>query len=95
MAAPYNSERELRPEELKAIITELGVSNPVMSYRIVGSRIELNLLGGAVVRGKIDNEDLSNLSKKDLYALAKGLGISGRTKMSRKELEEAILSYSN
>ena len=95
MAEPYNSERELKPEELKAVIDELKVSNPVMSYRIVGSRIELNLLGGAIVRGTIDNEDLSNLSLKDLKSLATGLNIQGRSKMSREELEEAILSYSN
>lgn len=95
MAQPKDSERELSPEELMAVASELSVTNPIMAYRVVGSIIELFLYGGQTVTGSIDNEDLSNLSMKDLYSLAQGLGIVGRSKMSRDELEEAILSYSN
>ena len=48
---------------------------------------------GSVVEGAVDNEDLSALSMSDLRKLAAGLGIPGRSKMKREELEEAILSY--
>ena len=93
MARAANSDRELSPEELKLIAADLEVNNPIMSYRVVGSTIELRLLGGLVIQGPIDNEDLSNLSMKDLYSIAQGLKITGRSRMSRDELEEAILSY--
>jgi hypothetical protein len=87
------SDRELRPRELKALASELEVNNPIMSYKVTGSTIELRLLGGAIVQGAISNEDLSALSLKELRSLSAGLGISGRSKMKREELEEAILSY--
>jgi DNA end-binding protein Ku len=35
-------------------------------------------------------EDLSDLSKDDLYEKAQELGVSGRSKMSRKQLEQAV-----
>ena len=60
-----DSERELSPEELKAAASDLSVTSPIMAYRVVGSSVELFLLGGRSVTGSVDNEDLSSLSMKD------------------------------
>ncbi|HET6966029.1 MAG TPA: Rho termination factor N-terminal domain-containing protein, partial [Acidimicrobiales bacterium] len=52
--------------------------------------------GGGSPKGKTagggakPGEDLSELSKDDLYERAQELGVSGRSKMSRKELEQAV-----
>jgi hypothetical protein len=38
------------PESVRQAAAELGVDKPIMSYKVIGDRIELHLLGGSVVK---------------------------------------------
>jgi hypothetical protein len=82
---------------IKQAVDELGVDKPIMSYRVVGNRVELYLLGGDVAvwpgrSGRI--YDFEQLSLKELRRTARMYNIRGRSKMSRAQLIEALEALS-
>ena len=68
----------------------MEVDKPIMSYKVVGSRIELHLLGGSVA--VLDSIDYSILTLTALRRLASESKIPGRSKMNREELIRALES---
>jgi hypothetical protein len=86
---------------LKQAVAELGVDKPIMSYRVVGDRIELHLLGGDIIHWPYlsgpavpdQNAQLSSLSVVKLRRLARKHKIRGRSKMSRAQLIEALEAH--
>lgn len=84
---------ELSQRQLLDIAAELEVNVPIMNYRVVGDRVELFLYGGQVVSSiPPDAVYLEDLTKQYLYKFAANLDISGRSKMNKDQLIEAILS---
>jgi len=83
---------------VKQAVKELGVDKPIMSYRVVGDRVELHLLGGSIVRWPAidDPEDplsdsgLDFWTLKEIKNLASIHKIPGRSKMNRDQLIEAL-----
>ena len=73
---------DLSREELKVIAQKLGINQPILAHKVVGSRVELRLLGGSTaVYTKEDAVDilqlLANLSVKELKTLASLFNIQG------------------
>lgn len=82
---------------VKQAAVELGVDKPIMSYKVVGNRVELHLLGGSVAVWTRRSPGpyrrravLSRLSTKELRRQARLHEIRGRSKMSRSQLIDAI-----
>jgi hypothetical protein len=69
-----------------------GVDKPIMSYRVVGGRLELYLLGGSVVYHKLyhSNPIYRDMGLAELKKLATSHKIPGRSKMNRIQLIEAL-----
>ena len=88
--------RELSQKQLLEIAHEQDVDVPILSYRIVGDRIELNLYGGQVISAPAELPQfatvLEDLPLAKLRKMAADLDIPGRSKMDKNELIEAILS---
>ncbi|MGD2079029.1 MAG: Rho termination factor N-terminal domain-containing protein [Chloroflexota bacterium] len=96
------SNQALSPQELKAIMQSEGINNPVLATRVVGGRIELHLLGGAVILAPSpqQNEDandqlpspkLSSLTVDQLQQVAADLGMSGYSRLRKQQLIDALL----
>ena len=87
--------KELSQRQLLEIAHNQSVDVPIMNYRIVGGRVELFLYGGQVISSPAGDSKpasmLEKMSVKELYTIASALEISGRSKMGKDELVEAIL----
>ena len=87
---------ELSQKQLLSIAHDQDVDVPVLSYRIVGDRVELNLYGGRVISALTgfpqSASSLEDLPISRLRKMAADLDIPGRSKMDKDELIEAILS---
>lgn len=95
--------QELTSLEIKEIAIQLDINTPILSYRVVGDRVELHLLGGAtaVWDPAIVNKPttpavdllslLSGMTVKELKAVAKELSIDTPKRMKKAELIEAIM----
>lgn len=85
-------QNELTDLQLRHIIDTAEIDTPIVAHRIVGSRVELTLLGGTIVQA--DNPfaapDLSQLKVKELKQIAKQLQIPGHSKMNQDQLIAAI-----
>jgi oligoribonuclease (3'-5' exoribonuclease) len=67
----------------------LEVDKPIMSHRVVGSRIELHLLGGSVA--VLDSHPFyRDMGVSELKQLARRHKIRGRSKMNRDQLIQAL-----
>ena len=64
-------DKQLKPEELQAAAKQLGVNNPIMAHKVVGNRVELHLLGGAVVKGPTPTASAPVLGPTDLDSLSR------------------------
>ena len=83
---------------VKKAAIKLGIDKPIMSYKVVGDRIELHLYGGSIVMwpppgkrlhpGLIDQ--LEDTPVSDLRKLAREYHIAGRSKMTRDQLIAAL-----
>ena len=83
---------KLTPDQLKSIVSTLKINQPVMSYRVVGNRVELRMLGGSTaVFHEVEKPSLDEMSLSYLRTLAASFVIPGRAKMSKKNLLEALL----
>lgn len=88
----------LSPQEIQDIARELSVDTPILSYRVVGNRVELYLLGGATAvyeKRKYQAADpssiLSGMTVKELHAVAMELAIDTPKRMKKAELIEVIM----
>ena len=86
------SQKELSDLELQNIVQELEIGTPILAYRVVGSRVELQLLGGAQVEYTLADPlpPLKQLNRAELLALAKEHDIRGRTSMTKAQLIQAL-----
>lgn len=87
---------------IKQATAELGIDKPIMSYKVVGDRIELHLFGGSTAvwtARPMPTEDagpdlagptFEDLSLRELRILAGARKIVGRSKMNRAQLIEAL-----
>ena len=77
---------------VKEAAIKLGIDKPIMSYRVVGSRLELHLLGGSVVCHQLykSNPLYRDMGLAELKKLATSHKIPGRSKMNRIQLIEAL-----
>ena len=81
----------LSPDQLKYILKSLKINSPVMAYRVVGNRVELQLLGGSTAEFfMVDDPALHEMSLSYLRTLAAAFDIPGRDKMSKKSLLVAL-----
>jgi hypothetical protein len=48
MQKHHDSDQELTPLQIQDIAERAEVDTPIMSYKVVGNRVELHLLGGAI-----------------------------------------------
>jgi len=78
--------------QVKLAAEALGVDKPIMSYRVVGGRIEMHLLGGSVVYYPLYHSDpfYRDMGLAELKGLARRHKIRGRSKMNRIQLIEAL-----
>ena len=89
-------DKQLTAQELQSAAKQLDVKTPIMSHKVVGNRVELHLLGGAVVQGQVkdlgaaETPDLDSLGYRELYELAKTHNIKHRSNMNAEELREAL-----
>ena len=88
---------DLSNEQLKHIVEELEINQPILAYKVVGDRIELRLLGGSTavydegLPGQINiMQLLAGLSAKDLRFLAAKFMIKKRGTMNKIQLIEAL-----
>ena len=82
---------QLDPRRLQEIAKKLGINQPVLSQRVVGSRIELFLLGGSeIVLEAEPGEELESLDYDTLYRMAQQYAIRGRSRMKREALIDAL-----
>jgi hypothetical protein len=99
MAVNHGNGPELTNLQIQDLAERLEVSSPIMSYRVVGERVELHLLGGGVAIGSLGVPSavvLEELSVKELRLIAAavaqaGLGqIPGAKKLRKSELLAAL-----
>ena len=82
---------QLTPERLKQLAMEIPITNPIMSHRVVGDRVELHLLGGMVVTASLTSlDDLMQMDRDRLYELAQKYNVRGRSKMNVDQLRAAV-----
>ena len=88
--------KDLTSQQLQAIAKELDIKTPIVSYRVVGDRVELHLLGGqrviydpAITAVEISSL-LSDLTVKELRLIAQDLDVSGNSKMTKAALVKAL-----
>ena len=75
--------------KIKDAVRELKIDKPIMSYKVVGSRVELHLLGGSVE--VLDSRPFyRDMSLPELKRLARRHKIPGRSKMNRQQLIESL-----
>lgn len=96
------SEAELTPFQLQDVIERAEVSTPVLAYKVIGSRVELHLLGGPVAYVEADwlvepevvleeiLDELETMTYDTLYKLAQRLKVRGRSTMDSPDLVKAI-----
>lgn len=92
------SEKELTDLQLQDVIERAEVSTPVLAYKVIGSRVELHLLGGPVAYVEADwlvepqdiLDGLEAMTYDALYKLARKLEVRGRSSMDSAALVEAI-----
>lgn len=80
-------------ELITKAIKELGIDKPIMSHRVVGERLELHLYGGDTLTygvAKAPEQPLFLMSKKELIAEAKRLGVTATAKMTKSQILAAI-----
>ena len=91
--------KTLTNDQIKHIVEELEINQPIMSYKVVGSRVELRLLGGltAVYNDPEAEpavaelvEALARLKIKDIRFLATKFMIPKRGSMNKIQLIEAL-----
>lgn len=87
--------KDLTPEELQAIAKELSINTPIMSYRVVGDRVEIHLLGGRqLIYNRSMTVDIPSLlavlTVKELRQLAKDLEVPGFSRKNKKALIKAL-----
>ena len=90
--------KSLTRDQIKTIAEELEINQPIMSYRVVGDRVELRLLGGSTAvyeeAGAGDVAvDLSKMGIKQLRFLATKFMVPKRSKMSKMQLIEALSEH--
>ena len=92
MAAKHGNGPELTPLQIQDLAERLEVSSPIMSYRVVGERVELHLLGGAVAVGSLGESGpgLDDLTVKELRLIAAAVKIPGAKKLRKSELLAAL-----
>ena len=81
----------LDPQEINAIAQDLDIDVPIMSYKVVGGRVELHLYGGGIAIHETQPavsvvDRLDNLRVRDLRKIAKELGITRTSMKLKKEL---------
>jgi hypothetical protein len=91
---------KLTKVQLKQIVQELEINQPVMSYRVVGSRVELHLLGGATaVYDPTANEmpdptgTLTRMTLKRLHILAAAVLLPNQSKMNKAQLIKTLSKH--
>lgn len=94
MASKLGNGPELTSLEIQDLAERLDVSTPIMSYRVVGERVELHLLGGGVAIGSLDEKpttaQLVNFTAKELRKIAVIIKIPGAAKLRKSELLAAL-----
>ena len=83
--------QKLEPHEIQAIAEDLDINVPIMSYKVVGGRVELHLYGGGIAIHETQPaasivDQLDNLRVRDLRKIAKELGITRTSMKLKKEL---------
>lgn len=82
---------QLEPLQIRDIAEQLDIDTPILSHKVIGSRVELYLLGGAVATFELEQEpQLDEMSYDELYALARKINLRGRSNMLADELRVAI-----
>jgi hypothetical protein len=79
--------------QIQDLAEQLEISSPILSYRVVGERVELHLLGGAVAIGSLGQKSaviLEELSVKELRQIATAVKIPGAKKLRKSELLAAL-----
>ena len=75
--------------KIKRAAKILEVDKPIMSYRVVGDRVELRLLGGSVAI--LDpHPSYRDMRVSELKQIARRLKVPGRSKMNREQLVQAL-----
>lgn len=98
MAAKQGDGPELTSLQIQDLAEELDITTPIMSYRVVGERVELHLLGGGVAVGRMGEPpppaktqlDLSQFTTKQLRKIAARIGIPGTSRLRKSELLAAL-----
>ena len=89
------TEQKLEPHEIQAIAEDLDINVPIMSYKVVGGRVELHLYGGGIAihetrsaAGDVDEvvAQLNGIRVRDLRKIAKELGVAKPTTKLKTEL---------
>jgi len=91
-------EKKLSGKQLKHIVNELDINVPVMSYRVVGDRVELRLLGGstAVYTEAYDQDlpdptgTLTRMTAKQLHTLAQAVLLPKQKSMTKAQLVRVL-----
>ena len=92
MATKQGDGPELSSLEIQDLAEQLDISSPIMSYRVVGERVELHLLGGGVAIGRLGEGgiDLDDLTVSQLKAIAQAVKIPGAKRLRKAELLAAL-----
>jgi len=100
MATKQGDGPELSSLEIQDLAEQLDISSPIMSYRVVGERVELHLLGGGVAIGRLGEKlndvqpaiyiYLDDLSVRDLRKIAQAVKIPGAKRLRKAELLAAL-----
>ena len=92
MATKQGDGPELNSLEIQDLAERLDITSPIMSYRVVGERVELHLLGGGVAIGRLGEGgvDLDTLSVKELRKIAQAVKIPGAKRLRKAELLAAL-----
>lgn len=98
MATKQGDGPELNSLEIQDLAERLDITSPIMSYRVVGERVELHLLGGGVAIGRLGEKlndvqpaiDLDDLSVRDLRKIAQAIKIPGAKRLRKAELLAAL-----
>lgn len=92
MATKQGDGPELSSLEIQDLAEKLDITSPIMSYRVVGERVELHLLGGGVAIGRLGEGviDLDDLSVRDLRKVAQAVKIPNAKRLRKAELLAAL-----
>lgn len=92
MATKQGDGPELSSLEIQDLAEKLDITSPIMSYRVVGERVELHLLGGGVAIGRLGEGviNLDDLSVRDLRKVAQAVKIPNAKRLRKAELLAAL-----